>query len=79
MEMTYGLSTLGAIGSLEGTLQFDWALNDPAFNGSPNSRFAMVVKAVEVAPIPLPAAAPLMLLGMGALAAAGVARRRRRA
>jgi hypothetical protein len=63
------------IEQITGSMTFDFGTTDA--NGSPNSRLAVNVKALEVAPVPVPAALPMLLAGLGGLAYVG--RRRKRA
>lgn len=63
--LTFG----GAITSVKGTLTFAWDAGD--WDKNPNSRMAFIVKGAEIdmAPVPLPAGAPLLVAGLGAFAA----------
>lgn len=72
----FALKNLGQIQSISGTLSFAFQTL-PGASGTPNSRLAFNLKALEVepSPIPVPAAFPLLAAGLGALALA--ARRRR--
>ena len=73
---SWTLADLGPITAMTGTLLFDWTATDSAlFNGSPNSALGFGLKAGDVAPIPLPAAPPMLI---GALAGLGALARRRR-
>jgi hypothetical protein len=63
------------IADISGTLVFDFDRNGA--DGSPNSHLAVSIKGLEVAPVPVPAALPLLLAGLGGLAFVG--RRRKRA
>ncbi len=59
----------GDVTSLKGTLMFSWDAG--LWDNSPNSTMAFIVKGayLEPAPVPLPAGAPLLLAGLGGLAA----------
>ena len=76
VESSWTLADFGPITAMTGTLLFDWTATDSSlFNGSPNSALGFGLKAGNVAPIPLPAAAPMLI---GALGGLGVLSRRRR-
>ncbi len=57
----------GTLSSLAGTVTFSW--QDDGWNTSPGGRLNFVLKGAEVAPVPLPAGAPLLLAGIGAIVA----------
>jgi hypothetical protein len=72
----FALDGFGTISSLSGTMSFDFDVASGA-NESPNSRLAVNVKALQVAPIPVPPALALGALALGGLGLYG--RRQRRA
>ncbi|MEM6481618.1 MAG: VPLPA-CTERM sorting domain-containing protein, partial [Pseudomonadota bacterium] len=55
------------ITSVSGRVSFLFEIADGA-TGSPNSRLGFSTKALDVAPVPLPAGLPLLLAGLGGLA-----------
>lgn len=74
-DKAFRLHDFATIEGLKGTLTFDFVVKAGAA-GSPNSRLALNVKGLDVAAVPVPAALPLMLGGLGGL---GLLARRRRA